>query len=518
MEWTAAIIVTLGVLYAHFIFFLNAGPLWRDEVSSVDLASLPSLGQVWGMLTHDSFPLLWSLVLRGWMLLGLGGSDFHLRALGLLTGISLLASLWTAGLILTGRPPLLALGLFASNTRVLWESDSLRAYGLGTTLIILTIAFVWKYFERPTRGSAIAAAVVACASVHALFQNAFLLLAVGLSAAFLATRARQWRKAITILGIGALAGVSLLPYIPGIVKSQEWWILEKTGFQPAALWGKASEALGFPWPWVNWLWVALTVLGVISALTALFMRPGNGRAVRAYSGLSLLMGTAAFILFLKLAGLPTQPWYYLALMGFIAACLDAALAWSSAVRALLVVAAMTLTFVSLKEGIFTLRLRQTNIDLLAKELAERASPDDLIVLNNWYYGVTFQRYYHGKTPWITVPPLDDLTIHRYDLMKLEMQKPDAIAPVREKAEAALRSGHRVWLIGIIPIDGSEPPSMQPAPNNPWGWLDHYYTIVWRAQFGYFISQHAAKAEARNPMTDINRIENAELVPVWGWRE
>ena len=66
IEWFAAAAITLLAFFLHLVFLRHAGPLWRDEVSSIDLANLPGFNALWEMLSHDSFPLLWSLLLRGW--------------------------------------------------------------------------------------------------------------------------------------------------------------------------------------------------------------------------------------------------------------------------------------------------------------------------------------------------------------------------------------------------------------------------------------------------------------------
>ena len=51
------------------------GRTWRDEIGGVQSATLPTLREVWRWLTHDAFPLLFPLLVRGWSALGLGGSD-----------------------------------------------------------------------------------------------------------------------------------------------------------------------------------------------------------------------------------------------------------------------------------------------------------------------------------------------------------------------------------------------------------------------------------------------------------
>jgi hypothetical protein len=523
IEWIVGAVITLTALYLHFVFQQHAGALWRDEVSSIDLANLPGFKPLWAMLTHDSFPLLWSLVLRLWETIGLGETDMQLRWLGFLVGVLLLTAIWVASVLMTRRAPLIALSLFAMSATTVWSGDSLRAYGLGSALIILTVAFLWQFYKTPTTRNGLMAGISALLSVQCLYQNAFLLLAAGLSAVTLAFIKKKWREARWIIALGAGAAISLLPYLPQISRSQDWWMLEKSGFHPGQLCLKASQAIGFPLPWFNRVWVGLFLLALVLGGSQFFRRrraggDSNAREIVSFAVLSLLLGLAAFILFLKIANLPTQPWYYLPLMGFIALYTDVALSNVNWARPLFVVFAIATTILSYRAAVPILQNRQTNLDMLAAQLSRAADPNDIIVINNWYCGVTFQRYYHGATPWVTLPPLADLSIHRYDLMKVEMQKPDAIEPVLEKVSTALRTGHRVWLIGSIPLGGSPPTAVQPAPDNPWGWLLFPHTQVWEAQFGYFLTQHATGAQPVANSTGINPLENVQMASVSGWRE
>src|SRR5438105_4333348 len=49
--------------------------------------------------------------------------------------------------------------------------------------------------------------------------------------------------------------------------------------------------------------------------------------------------------------------------------------------------------------------RRTTIDEVARMVEQSATNADYIVLTDWTHGVTFSRYYHGSTPWQTLPPL-----------------------------------------------------------------------------------------------------------------
>lgn len=164
------------------------------------------------------------------------------------------------------------------------------------------------------------------------------------------------------------------------------------------------------------------------------------------------------------------------------------------------------------------RGRQTNIDLIAAELRLHAKPNDLILVHPWYYGISFEWYYHGEAPWTTIPPLEDHRFHRYDLLKAKMQMENPIQPVLDRVASTLQSGHRIWLVGWIPLDGNPPPDMRPAPNNQWGWFDEGYSQVWGDKTGYFIATHATHgAVVMAPSTNcVNQFENLPVVLVSGW--
>src|SRR5262249_55243390 len=93
-EFATAILLTLLSITFHIIFFFRAGPLWRDEISSLALATKPTLTEFWKSLPLDPFPASYFLLLRGWNAVGLGSGDLAVRGLGLLIGLSLIAALW----------------------------------------------------------------------------------------------------------------------------------------------------------------------------------------------------------------------------------------------------------------------------------------------------------------------------------------------------------------------------------------------------------------------------------------
>src|SRR5216117_3153548 len=77
---------TLLIIYLHIIFGLHAGALWRDEVSSLEIATMRTLSELWSNLCFDSFPALFFLVLRVVAGVPATVSDAALRAFGVSIG------------------------------------------------------------------------------------------------------------------------------------------------------------------------------------------------------------------------------------------------------------------------------------------------------------------------------------------------------------------------------------------------------------------------------------------------
>jgi hypothetical protein len=169
--------------------------------------------------------------------------------------------------------------------------------------------------------------------------------------------------------------------------------------------------------------------------------------------------------------------------------------------------------------------RLTNIDLVAEKIESTARSGDFIVINPWEPSITFQRYYKGDTPWMTVPPFPFTKIHRFDEVKKAMMMPDpadAVAPVISRMEATLRAGGRVWLIGgaqFIPA-GATPLALPPAPQSRYGWQNIAYYEMWSEDVGYFLQTHAVNASIVDVPTGgpVSEYESPPLVVVSGWRE
>ena len=91
--------------------------------------------------------------------------------------------------------------------------DSIRAYGLGIVLILLSLGAFWWLLESFTLPRALLAGALACLSVQALYYNAVLLFAICIGASAVTLRRGNSRKPAAF-SPSADRGLSLLPYLP----------------------------------------------------------------------------------------------------------------------------------------------------------------------------------------------------------------------------------------------------------------------------------------------------------------
>ena len=145
LEWGVAAVAVLLILCFHFVFWLRAGALWRDEVNTLQMATWPSVREICDSLQYDSFPLFSSLALPRLGSQPTGGeTDFGLRAFGFIVGIAILAALWLDARLKGISVPLLSMPLFALSPLVIRFGDSIRPYGLGIVFLLAASGLIWK--------------------------------------------------------------------------------------------------------------------------------------------------------------------------------------------------------------------------------------------------------------------------------------------------------------------------------------------------------------------------------------
>jgi hypothetical protein len=583
-EWILALAATSAVVWLHFFFLWHAGGFWRDEVNLINLSGRHSLAE----MSKDSFPVLMPLLVSGWTVIGLGQSDLSLRLLGTLIGLALPAGLWLAAWKLHRRPPLLGLVLFVLNSTVIMFGDSLRAFGLGSVLILLTTAAAGWFLKNPTWRRAGVLVALAVLGVQALYQNAIFIAAICFGAWAVCARRKNWRMAVKILVAAAVSASSLLPYWARIVSMPASASALRTGFKPMYVFTNFDIAAGFPMLQYTWVWGFFVLAVVGCGFVSLFARRRSGGFVGSnpqddaplfgkttllmalvavagffwfaaspatrwyffplmavaiawcdfrragpetiapadndlplFAGVTLLAAFVGFAAFLRYAALASEPWYFLPLLALTAATFELGLPLAGRhFRAAIFGFAVLTIALAIPGAKDALNWRFTNIDLVAQRLAKEAGPDDFIVVSPWYCGITFDRYYKGPASWNTLPPLKDHSTHRYDLVREEMEKRDAIQPVLDKMAATLQSGHRVWFVGVldIPKAGAPMPAdLPPAPADYSG-SDLRYSLNWISQAGQFLSNRGRQSTQVKFIANQNiDPENVNLFWVEGWQ-
>jgi len=522
--WVAGAVMTLAALWLHLTLLAHGGALWRDEVNLVNLAALPGLSG----LKQDSFPVAMPLAVRAWSVLGLGKTDFGLRCLGVLAGLGLLAAYWTNSWSARRAAPLLSLTLLALNPVALTYGDSLRAYGLGSLLIVLAAGATWRFLAEASLGHFWWMAALMTASVQTLFPNAVLVGAICAGALAVCLSTRAYREALLVFAAGLIAAVSLLPYRLAIASALDPAAGWRTGFRPWFAWLDLRRATAFPRDAYLIFWALLIVLTVILGMrgfAGLWSQRGHTDKlkVQVFAAGTLAGALGGFGWFIWSSGLDTQPWYFLPLLALAVTCLDLALApdhryLKVALAAFAVGTALSAFPLARAE----MMQRFTNVDAIADLLRAEAGPEDYVVVSPWFCGITFARYYHGPAAWQTLPPLEDHRVHHFEAVNAQMRHPDVLQPVMERLAATLRTGHRVWLVGSveIPPAGQAPPvSLGPPPLRGWGWSQAPYIINWNDQVEVFLRANSGEFEMISIPSagDVNANENLKLARAAGWK-
>jgi hypothetical protein len=278
--------------------------------------------------------------------------------------------------------------------------------------------------------------------------------------------------------------------------------------------------LAYPLPQFFWLWAALAAYVLLRAAAGLVFNFSDHRSL--FAAVTLVSGVVAFWTFLRLANFPVQPWYFLPPVALAAVCLEASLPRPAGkFRALLFGGLAATAAVSALFAVRVLDYRFTNVPLFAQKTSA-AAKNDFVIVTPWQMGITFARYYHGPCEWMTIPPLPDHSVHRFDLIPAIMADPNALAPVLAKAGDTLRAGGAVWIVGgLNDVNGTNAPTVMPPPPLPAsGWNETPYRINWNDQLAWLLRRHATNIECldRGFAEDVNLNERVAFFKLSGWKD
>ena len=452
-EWLIATVVTAIIICLHFFLWLHAGGFCGDEVDTINLANRSSFS---GM-AEDSFPVLMPMLVKSWSAIGLGDSDFELRLLGVLIGIGISLALWLPPWKICRAPPLMSVTLFGLNSMVIFREDYLRAYGIGSLLVVLTLFAMLRLLENPTWRRTIFFALAAILSVQSLFQNAVFIAAICLSGWTICWFRKNKSAALKIFIGGFAAAISLLPYLKFILLWTNSTSAIRPGFSFAAAADNFNRIAGFPLSQYVWIWILLALFVIAKSFLNCFKSQPvqavgqiSSMELRIFSGIVLLASAIGYFLFLKFAALITSPWYFLPLLALAAICLDLSISLAEIprnFRAVICGILLATIGISTAFSFRDLNCRFTNVDMIANRLSKEISPQDYVVVTPWYFGISFNHYYRGAAAWDTLPPVADHSTYRFDLIQAQNQ--GASQKIFDRIADTLQSGHRVWIVGLM---------------------------------------------------------------------
>jgi hypothetical protein len=518
----------IGTAFSAILLVLtarHAGPLWRDETNTLNVAQMPSLKELWNNLSSESFPPLWPLLLRGCGFLGLTGSDAGIRVLGLGVGLLFLALLWLCSRWMGSRAPILSIALLGCLPAFLFIVGANRAYGLAGCLLVLCFGMIWRMVELPSRSRVLGAGLVSFLFVHCVYFDVIFLCAMLAGGAMVAIRRQQWKTLWALAGIGVVSGASLAIYLPITHRGSAYLpIIRAPFFNPSDVWYGLCDALaarssadpGGPNGPQILFWVELLLVGSAVAIvmqrtrgrqalnpettTAAAARVRTDRAL--FCVVSMLLGIVGCFAFLVKLQFFLQPWYYIEMLALCAISLDGILGASwPALRpgGLFRIGFMVMAMIwGTRSAWAEAHTRRSNVDLIAAVLGQKAAAGDLIVVQDAWEGITFDRYYHGQARWVTVPPIDSHKVHRNDLVLEKMNQWDPMAPVLREITGTLQNGNNVWLVGSVPLVRPKllPPIPPPPPELPTRWWLGSYLYCWNTQVTVHLLDHARQEQVQ----------------------
>jgi hypothetical protein len=527
-EMATAVLLSAIIVFLLVFRTIHAGALWRDECVSVQLALMPSFSEIYKNIQHDSFPLLFPALLRSYTK-AFGTSNAAFRIFGLVVGIILIGMLWYNARVAGSSPPLLSPVLVGLNSNFLLSATSMRGYGLGCVLILLLFGLFHRTIDKPVPWRLVAVFLVSLASVHCLLFNSVLLCAMTGAAVIVLVGQRKYRTASLVALIAALSALSMALYYHSYASRLEWNMLFQMSLTLQQIGAGMNNALGAPAFFTGIFWYALLIaatVGTIMRLLRMYKAGTKSNSTTAvwFYLLTVLLSLAGYAIFLKLLGYFGRPWYFLALFSIVAVAVDT-LAAKLAVNTGLRIARLALVFLAMiimpAAAWSRILERQTNMDRIIRVLDLNVKNGDLIIINPWYKGITFNWYYRGTAQWVTLPIINDHRTHRCDLLKEKMMCERPLDDLYALVEKTLRESHRVWLGGDTrpPSDTAVPPSLPPAPLSRFGWQNGVYADTWALQFCQFLDRHSVKTLNFNlPVKNgVIGFEDASLLIAEGWK-
>lgn len=533
LKWSVFAAMMVIVFVILIKLFTNVGGFWRDEVSTLALVNKASIADVYSSLEIDSYPPLYVVLIRCWIALGLGSTALGIQIFGFLAFPFIVIAL-VLGCKISGEsgPPLVATALLVFNPNVFYWSTALRAYGFAAGLIIIFFGLTIAMIRRQSRFLVVIYYLLAVFCVQANYQNSYLIFALCVSATVVCLLNRKKKRALIVFGAGFVSALSLIPYIPSILRVKQVDMLSRGELSLDFLFERVRDALSNQHLSVAVIW-AIALISVMLVPVLLGMRSKRTdadfdcRKQYIFIFIAASVGIVTLVMFVKSVGYATMPWQYLPFMAFVA-CLTELLfvricreGFGCIIRCLLAIVIASIGMMPIWQQS---HLRRTNVDVIVDTLNAKAGAGDLVVVSPFYMAVSFN--YHIKNSniiWTSLPPVSgyDMTFP-FPRMKAAMASGNPIASVMQSVVTTLKRGDNVWIVGnfdMLPPD-QIPPVLSPAPHPTYGWNFGPYVTTWSMQLCHLLQQHAIRAENLNviPGIAVFPYERLDVTMVSGWRE
>ena len=523
-------VACLLVMGLHVILFQNSGAFWRDETSSIQLASVLPVHHDAAWLAKDSAPPLLHVLLRLWTALGYATGDAWIRFFGTVVSLGIMGSLIVSARLFSGRAPLLVMALVAFNPTVFYFGSSIRAYGLAMLFVVPCGGAFWRVVQRPTWRNVTASLGLALLSCHASYQNSYLLFAIGLAGMAVCGLCGLWRRCLLIMTLCGVTALSMLVYLPVIRAYADAAQITHFELTNKRILGGLTKAIANGDSSVLSLWLGLAALAVVFLIVRIVHSRGTLRSAPSlalYAFLVSLGATLSAYGFFRVNGMIPMPWHYAPLLALCGLLVEVAVgsrderAWVWLLRTIAACALMLLSLPSLWAHA---HMRRTNVDRLCAVLAAEAAADDFVLVSPFWLSPSFKYYYHGKAPWNTLPLTSsdlEVSLFPYPRFKQLMTQPDALDATLEQIDKTLAAGKKLWVVGAIqfPPRDKVPPTLPPAPQSKHGWNNNTYVQAWSKQVAHDLHTHALRSELVVPADAgqaVSRLENFSLSVFEGW--
>ncbi|HEY4758195.1 MAG TPA: hypothetical protein VIH43_06530 [Chthoniobacterales bacterium] len=519
VEWFLGIALTLVAITLHLRLLRHAGPLWRDEISSLNLAMAANFSEFWTRILPDNFPAMFFVLLRGWCSLGLCGSDLHLRIVGCLLGLATISTTWIVCRVLNGRAPIWPLALMAVAALTFQCHDQLRPYGLSVLLVTASYGVFWQLAREHSQNwrLLLLGAAVATLAVQTSYTNSVFIFALGLAGAVIAISRGAQRAAINIIAGGTVAALSLLPYLVSFSANHRWLVILPGAKSFAAVFSVLHDTLVLNHWSMPWIWAGVLAISLLCLVFAFRSGAERGeKEILSFAAVALFVAAILTLLFFRMLHWQMHPRYFFPLLCFATLCFHILLnplRRASVWRILMIAAAIAIAIVQIPWAYRDCEVRPTNVDAAADALSQDATADDFILLTGFWLGLSFDRYYHGPASWKSIPDINDFSSYRWDEAMQAMSTPDPLHAIFQEIEKTLQTGHKVFLVGSLAVQlpPTKPDPLPPAPESVYGWELQPYMANWQIQIGYFLEHHALHGDPisidlNQPVYDLEKVQ------------